>query len=49
MDVSWNDKLLAIPLAQIKPLFDDEGEDVDEDTAEAIGDWHYRKSQGYKF
>ena len=49
VDVSWNGKALAIPLAQIKPLLDDEGEDVDEDTAEAISDWHYWKARGYKF
>ena len=49
VDVLWNDKVLAIPLAQIKPLFDDEGEEVDEATAEAISDWHYWKAQGYAF
>ena len=49
VDISWNGKALAIPLAQIKPLFDDEGEDIDEDTAEAISDLHYWKAQGYMF
>ena len=42
VDISWKDKPLAIPLAQIKPL------DADEDTVEAIGDWHYWKNQGYE-
>ena len=49
VDISWNDRVLAIPLAQLKPLHDDEGEDIDEDTAEAICDWHYWKARGYKF
>jgi hypothetical protein len=43
VDISWKDRVLAIPLAQIKPL------DVDDDTEEAIGDWHYWKARGYVF
>ena len=43
VDVSWNGKILAIPLFQLQPL------DVDEDTSEAIDDWHYWKKQGYEF
>jgi hypothetical protein len=43
VDISWNDKKLAVPLSQIKPL------DADEDTIEAISDWHYWKKQGYEF
>jgi hypothetical protein len=43
VDISWKDKVLAIPLTQIKQL------DADEDTIEAIGDWHYWKKQGYEF
>jgi len=43
VEISWKDKALAIPLAQIKPV------DADEDTVEAIGDWHYCKEQGYMF
>ncbi len=43
VDVSWNDDILAIPLSQIKPL------DADEDTIEAIEDWHYWVKQGYQF
>ena len=49
VDISWNGKALAIPLAQIKPLNDDEGGDADEGTEEAISDWHYWKTLGYKF
>ena len=41
VDISWNDKLLAIPLAQVLP------EKAGEDTIEAVMDWHYWKAQGY--
>jgi len=43
VDISWNGKVLAIPLIQVQPL------DVDGDTREAIDDWHYWKKQGYEF
>ena len=43
VEISWKDKVLAIPLAQIKPI------DADGDTVEAIGDWHYWKKQRYTF
>ena len=43
VDVSWKDKVLVVPLALIKPV------DADEDTVEAVGDWHYWKRQGYTF
>jgi hypothetical protein len=43
VDILWRDKVLAVPLSQIKPL------NADEDTVEAIGDWHYWKNQGYTF
>ena len=43
VDISWKGKELAVPLSQVKPLA------ADEDTVEAIGDWHYWKNQGYTF
>ena len=43
VDTSWGEKVLAIPLVLLKPL------NVDEDTVEAVDDWHYWKSQGYTF
>ena len=43
VEISWRDKVLDIPLSQIKPL------DADEDSSEAISDWHYWKKQGYTF
>jgi hypothetical protein len=43
VEISWRGKVVAIPLSQIKPL------KADEDTLEAIGDWHYWKNRGYTF
>ena len=43
VDISWKDKSLAIPLSQLKPL------DADDDSVEAIDDWHYWVEQGYTF
>ena len=43
VDVSWNEKTLAIPLSQIKPL------NADDESIEAIEDWHYWVRQGYEF
>jgi len=43
VEISWKGKALAVPLSQIEPL------NVDEDTVEAIGDWHYWKNRGYTF
>lgn len=43
VDILWNKKTLAIPLSQIKPL------NVDEESIEAIEDWHYWVNQGYEF
>ena len=35
---------LAVPLSQLQPL-----PEVDEETAEAVADWHYWVEQGYTF
>ena len=43
VEISWNDREFSVPLAQLKPL------NADEDTVEAVSDWHYWKSQGYMF
>jgi hypothetical protein len=43
VDVTWRDKTLAVPLAQIIPL------DSDEDSTEAVEDWHYWVNRGYTF
>ena len=41
--VLWCDRRLAVPLSQLEPR------GVDATTREAVGDWHYWVSQGYKF
>ncbi len=38
----WERRGLAVPLSQVRPI----GE-TDEDTREAIADWHYWADQGY--
>lgn len=40
--IHWMDRELAVPLVQL------EGIDVDDDTEEAIGDWHYWIARGYE-
>ena len=39
----WHDRNLAVPLSQLIAI------NPDEDTAQAIGDWHYWVAQGYLF
>jgi hypothetical protein len=41
--IRWQGRSMAVPLSQLA------GADVDESTAEAIGDWHYWVAQGYCF
>lgn len=43
VEVEWRDCTMGIPLAQIK------GISVDENTSEAIADWHYWVEHGYQF
>jgi hypothetical protein len=40
--VRWNDRRLAVPLAQL------EGIAVNEETRQAIGDWHYWVDRGHE-
>ncbi len=41
--VEWRDTKLAVPLSQVSPV------DADEDTTEAVEDWHYWVERGYGF
>ena len=41
VQIRWSGRKMAVPLSQLAAL------DPDESTQEAIGDWHYRVSQGY--
>ena len=43
VEIRWQDRTLGVPLAQL------EGVDVDEETQQAIEDWHYWKARGYTF
>lgn len=43
--IRWDRKQgLAVPLSQLKP-----GPDADEQTQEAVADWHYWVGMGYEF
>jgi len=42
VETRWQRRTLAIPLSQLKPIVE-----ADEDTTEAIEDWHYWIDQGY--
>jgi hypothetical protein len=44
VDMPWEGRTLAVPLAQIRPIAT-----TDDDTIEAIKVWHYWKKQGYLF
>lgn len=39
----WEERTLAIPLSQVKPTAS-----TDEETKEAVADWHYWVAQGYE-
>ena len=41
--IRWQSRNLAVPLSQLTAI------DADEDTVEAIADWHYWLAQGYSF
>lgn len=40
----WERRPLAVPLGQLKPI-----EHTDEETKEAVADWHYWVARGYEF
>ena len=41
--IRWEKDELAVPLSQLKVI------DADEQTRQAVGDWHYWVKQGYEF
>jgi hypothetical protein len=43
VEIEWQGRTLGVPLAQLR------GVGVNEETAEAIADWHYWKAQGRQF
>ena len=42
VQIEWQGREMGVPLAQLQPL------DVDDETAQAVGDWHYWVGRGYE-
>ncbi len=42
--IRWERRSLAVPLSQLEPI-----DETDEETTEAVADWHYWRAQGYEF
>lgn len=42
--IRWGDEALAVPLSQLKPT-----RAADEETKQAVEDWHYWVQMGYEF
>ena len=42
VEIEWQGRRLGVPLAQLEPV------GVDEETEEAIADWHYWVGRGYR-
>jgi len=40
--IRWEKRPLAVPLSQLEPVA------ADEETTQAVGDWHYWVAQGYE-
>lgn len=43
VEIKWNNRTLCVPLVQLQPL------DTNEQTQEAVEDWHYWMARGYEF
>ncbi|MDY6839775.1 MAG: calcium-binding protein [Thermodesulfobacteriota bacterium] len=43
VEVSWQDRIFSVPLDQLEPMT------TDEETQQAIEDWHYWVGRGHKF
>jgi hypothetical protein len=41
--IEWQNRKFGVPLEQILPI------DADEETVEAVKDWHYWVERGYRF
>ena len=42
VEIEWQERRLGVPLAQLEPI------SVDEETEEAIADWHYWVGRGHQ-
>jgi hypothetical protein len=43
VEIQWSGRKFGVPLSQLEPI------DVDDQTEEAIADWHYWVARGYEF
>ena len=43
VEIQWSDRTFGVPLAQLQPL------NIDDETQEAIEDWHYWVDRGHEF
>ena len=43
VEIEWDGDTLAVPLIQLEAI------EVDDETQQAIADWHYWMNQGYEF
>lgn len=43
VEIEWEDDILAVPLIQLQAI------EADEETQQAVADWHYWVNQGYEF
>ncbi len=44
IEINWQGRQLAVPLSQLEVI-----EEVEEETQEAIEDWHYWVARGYQY
>ena len=44
VNIRWEGEALAVPLSQLSPV-----SVVDENTIQAVEDWHYWSEMGYEF
>ena len=42
VEIKWKERVFCVPLVQLQPL------EADEQTLEAVEDWHYWMARGYK-
>ena len=43
VEIQWSERKFGVPLSQLEPI------EVDDETEEAIADWHYWVARGYQF
>ena len=44
IEINWQGRQLAVPLSQLEVI-----EEVEEETQEAVEDWHYWVARGYQY